>query len=116
MVNVNVDVEHSRNNQEELLDGHDNIINVAKSRRVFLHCVMQASGPVDGNVGLVRDQVARGIQRSARVESTVVPNAIKDRTIAIRTQAELVKVVGYGIELIWRYSEKLSAEHTRRQR
>ena len=44
------------NSLEELEDTKDNVVDVAEARRFALLRVVQATGPVDSNVGLVAVQ------------------------------------------------------------
>lgn len=58
MVDVDVDVEDPRVVQEELENGKDDVVDVAKSGGFGLFGVVQASGPIDCDVGLVVGQLA----------------------------------------------------------
>ena len=52
VVAVDIDVEHAGDGAEELEDAEDDVVNVAEARGFALLCVVEATGPVDGNVGL----------------------------------------------------------------
>ena len=63
-------------------------IDVTKSRGFGFFSVMEATGPIDGDVDLVETQLDRSIdRRTARVLIEFV-QAIKDRTILGRTDVE----------------------------
>lgn len=48
-----------RDGPEELEDGKDNVVDVAEARGLALLGVMEATSPVDGDVGLARDEPPR---------------------------------------------------------
>ena len=62
VVDVDVDVEHTRVVEEEVPDREDYVVDVAESRCGFLFRVVQAAGPVDGDVGASGGECAGAVE------------------------------------------------------
>ena len=50
MVNIYVNVQHSRVVLEQLKNGNDNVVHVAESRGLKLFSMVQPSRPIDGHI------------------------------------------------------------------
>jgi hypothetical protein len=63
---------------------------------------MQASGPVDGDVGLLVEEVPGGGHGGAAVERDVVPEAVEDgAVVGVATEA-VGDVLGvFGLGVLW---------------
>jgi hypothetical protein len=77
MVAVNVNVEDSRVNAEEVENGKDNVIYIAEAGGFAFLGMVQATCPVDGNVCWVGSKGAGG---SCRTQSVWLEENIKIRT------------------------------------
>ena len=81
VVHVNVDVENARVMEEQLKYCKNDIINIAKPRSFRLLGMMQAAGPVDGDIRLVVRELAGCVKRASCVKRAVIVKAIKYRAI-----------------------------------
>lgn len=81
VVHVNVDIEHSRVHAQQLEDREHNVVDVAEAGGFGLFGVVQAAGPVYGDVGLAVDEFFCGVERGAGVERAVVPDAVEDGAV-----------------------------------
>ena len=50
MVNIYVNIQHSRVVLEQLQNGNDNVVDVAESRGLKLFSMVQPSRPIDGHI------------------------------------------------------------------
>lgn len=61
MVTVDVDIENARDSAEHFEDAEDDVVDIAEPGRLALFRVVQASGPVDGDVTLtLHESLRRG--------------------------------------------------------
>ena len=60
VVAVDIDVEHAGDGAEELEDAEDDVVDVAEAGSLALLGVVQAPGPVDGDVGVAFHETLRG--------------------------------------------------------
>lgn len=102
VVHVDVDVEHALVLGQQELDGDDNVVDVAEAGREVLFRVVQAAGPVDGDVGLRVEKVPGGGHGGAGVEGDVVPEAVEDGAV-VGVAAEAVGYVlrVFGLGILW---------------
>ena len=63
MMNVDVDVTNARVVFEKFKDGDDDVVDVAKTRRLKLLCVMQSPGPIDSNIAALGGGRGEGNER-----------------------------------------------------
>ena len=85
-------------------DGEDNVVNVAEAGRFGFFGVVQATGPVDGDVGLVVCEFAGGVKGGAGVERAVVVKAVEDGAVITHVVLKAF-VVGFRRQHIsWCYS------------
>lgn len=91
VVDVDVDVEDALVLRQEVLDGEHDVVDVAEARGSRFSGVMQAAGPVDGDVGLVVEKGLGGVDRGAAVETDVVPESFEDGAV-VRVACESVTV------------------------
>lgn len=91
VVDVYINVQDARMVLEQLQDGDDNVVDVTEAGRLELLGVVQAAGPVNGNVTAVLVQLHGAIQRRTRVHGTKVVQALEHRTIL--THVEVVQVL-----------------------
>lgn len=75
VVHVDVHVQHPAEAAEELVDGEHDVVHVAEAAGLLPARVVQAAGPVDGDLGLAGDERARRGQGPAGVAQAVVPEA-----------------------------------------
>lgn len=90
VVNINVNVKDAWVLLEELKDGKDDVIGVAEARRGSLLRMVQAAGPVDGNVRTAEHKVAGAIDAAACRDATKGEQPVEQRAVY------LGKAVGSG--------------------
>ena len=81
VVDIDVDVEDARMVAEELEDGEDDVVHVAEAAGFALFRVVEAAGPVDGEVGLVIAELAGGVHAGAGVEGAVLEEPVEDGAV-----------------------------------
>ena len=89
MVDVDVNVQDPWVVFEELEDREDDVIHIAKARRLAFFRVVQSTRPVDGNVGRALIQLDRAIDRRARVDLAELKHAVKDWAVRALAHIEL---------------------------
>ena len=101
VVDVDVNVHDARVVAEELQDTEHDIVDVAEATGLGLFGVVQATGPIDCDFGLVVAELARGIDCATSVQGTVIVESIEDGAIGAEVEAgdgvvrvDLVSVVG----------------------
>ncbi len=85
VVDVDVDVQDARVVAEELEDGEDDVVDVAETRGFAFLGVVEAAGPVDGDVRLAVAELAGGVHGCAGVEGAVVEETVEDGTVVAYT-------------------------------
>ena len=100
VVDVDVDVQDARVVPQELEDGEDDVVDVAEARRLALLGVVEAAGPVDGDVGLGVDQTAGGAEGAASRDGAELEQALEGR--AVLADEEALAVAGDVVEGFWR--------------
>ena len=94
VVDVDVDVEDALVLLEELEDGQDAVVDVAKAGGLGLLGVMESAGPVDDDVGAVLVETAGAADGAGGVQLAELEEAVEDRTILADVEAlELPDVV-----------------------
>mmetsp|Transcript_314 Transcript_314/g.1030 ORF Transcript_314/g.1030 Transcript_314/m.1030 type:complete len:265 (+) Transcript_314:1357-2151(+) len=81
MVNVNVDIQNSGVNLQELKNSQNTVVDVAETRRLGLFGVVQATSPVDCNVSKARVKPGRASEGPSSGYLAKVPQTVKDGTI-----------------------------------
>ncbi len=100
MVDVNVDVQHSRMHLEQLQDANDNVIDVAEAGGLKLLGVVQSPTPVDGNVALVVVQFGGPLHGSPGVAGAEVVEAIEHG--AVIAHVEVGQALGEALDVLRR--------------
>lgn len=78
---VDVDVQNPGMIFQQFQNGNNNIVYVTETGRLELLGMMQAAGPVNGDVATVLVQFHRAVQRGARVHGTKIVQAFEHRAI-----------------------------------
>lgn len=98
VVHVYINVQDARMVLEQLQDSNDNVVDVTEAGRLELLGVVQAAGPVDGDVTAVLVQLHGAVQRRARVHGTKVVQALEHRTILAHVEVvQVLAVRGQGL-------------------
>lgn len=100
VVHVDVDVQHAGMVLEQLQYGDDDVVDVTEARGLELLGVVQAAGPVDGDVATVLVQLHRAVQRRARVHGAKVVQPLEHRTVL--AHVEVVQVLAVRGEVLRR--------------
>jgi len=87
VVHVDVDVHDAGVVAEELQDAQDDVVDVAEAAGLGLLGVVQAAGPVDGDLALVVAQLPGGVDGAAGVERAVVVQAVEDGAVVAEVEA-----------------------------
>ena len=81
VVDVNVDVEDARVHLEQLEDCQHDVVGVAEAARLALFRVMQATRPVDHDVGAALVDARGAGNGTAGVGLAVLEEAVEDRAV-----------------------------------
>ena len=87
VVDVDVDVEDALVLLEELEDGQDAVVDVAKAGGLGLLGVMESTGPVDDDVGAVLVETAGAADGAGGVQLAELEESVEDRTILADVEA-----------------------------
>mmetsp|Transcript_6211 Transcript_6211/g.9327 ORF Transcript_6211/g.9327 Transcript_6211/m.9327 type:complete len:239 (-) Transcript_6211:474-1190(-) len=68
MMDININIQHSRMHLEQFQYGQYNIINITKSRSLTLLGMMEPPTPINGNIAIPPIQFDRSIQRGTRIQ------------------------------------------------
>jgi hypothetical protein len=66
VMHVNINVQYALVETQELEDRQDNVVDIAKPRRLGFLCVMQAAAPVDADVRLATIELSSGSYKRRR--------------------------------------------------
>lgn len=81
VMNIDVDIEHSRIAAQNLENGKNDIVDVAEARGLGLFGVMKTAAPGNSNVGLLVADFAGSFQRAAGRHGTVVVETVEEGTV-----------------------------------
>lgn len=95
MVDIDVYIQYTPVNLEELKDAQNDVIDVAKARGLGLLGVVQAAGPVDGDVGVLAIEFDGGADGSAGGGLAEGEEAVEDR--AVLADVEALEMAGVGV-------------------
>lgn len=84
VVDVDVDVEDPGVVLEQLQNGKDDVVDVAETRGLGLLGVVQATGPVDGNVGGPPVELVGATDGASRGNLTESVETVEDGTVYIQ--------------------------------
>lgn len=107
VVDVDVDVEDARVVAQELEDGEHDVVDVAEARGFGFLGVVEPTGPVDRDAGLVVDEFARGVDGGAGVEGTVAVESVEDGTVVADVVVWDLFGQRWGGHGFWRHSTRV---------
>ena len=94
VVDVDVNVQDSGMDLEQFEDGKDDVVDVAESRGLGFLGVMEAAGPVDGNVGIVVVKADGTIDGGTGVKLGELEESVEDGTVGVLAGVELLHLSG----------------------
>lgn len=100
VMDVDVDVQDAGVHLEELEDGQDDVIDVAEAGRLGLLGVMEAPGPVDGDVGVVVVEADGPVDGGAGVQLGELEQSVEDGTVGVLPGVELLHLAGVLPEVV----------------
>lgn len=87
MVNINVNIQNSPVNFEKLEDTKNNVVDVTESRGFGLLGVVEAAGPIDGDVSVTAVEFDGGADGPSSGSLAEVEEAVEDRAVLADVEA-----------------------------
>lgn len=90
MVHINIEIEHSRVELEELEDAEDDVVDVAEATSILSFGMVEASHPIDHNISLACYDQISSVDAAASCQLTVVVESFEARAIKPMIDFELL--------------------------
>ena len=87
---------------QQLQNCHDNVVNVTEATGLELLGVVEAAGPVDGDVRLVVHEFLRGVEAGAGVARAEVVEAVEHRTVR-GAHVVVGQALAEALDVAWRH-------------
>mmetsp|Transcript_30866 Transcript_30866/g.106707 ORF Transcript_30866/g.106707 Transcript_30866/m.106707 type:complete len:392 (+) Transcript_30866:254-1429(+) len=104
VVDVDVDVEDARVVLQQLQNRQDDVVDVTKTRSLRLFRVVEASRPIDGNVGIAGVELRRAVERGSRVHGAKLEDAVVDGAVRLLADVELLHLLQKRPNVVGRHA------------
>merc|ERR1719409_2080736 len=99
-MNIDINVQHTLVDPEELQDREDNVVDVAEARRFGLLGMMQPSGPINRDVGRAIVELAGTTEGATRRDLAELEESIENRAIRLFPNIEFGHLASVFVHVV----------------